>query len=272
LEKKAIMKLQAFHSALGEDSQIYSPDEITESFGLFDKKPENDKDEKLQILLDLRTFKKENPDLFKQIKNLPARARVGRKSPVLKGATITFIRNEKRDSFLLIKETGELEELTFLQAKKEYQARLTEKAIPLHGNHHEQVTEAVKFFIKKAEKDKQKERQVDTTQGPNEKKALAYLDAMLNLQLANLEEKELLLNAKMALRLGKFQQLQRDINKFTKTVKSTPLKPAVLLEELLKILRKYPLQATEEDNQQAFIAPYIAKEFNPEIIISESFN
>lgn len=32
LEKKAIMKLQAFHSALGEDSQIYSPDKITESF------------------------------------------------------------------------------------------------------------------------------------------------------------------------------------------------------------------------------------------------
>jgi superfamily II DNA/RNA helicase len=27
LEKKAIMKLQAFHSALGEDSEIYSPDE-----------------------------------------------------------------------------------------------------------------------------------------------------------------------------------------------------------------------------------------------------
>lgn len=31
------MKLQAFHSAMGEDSQIYSQDEVTESFGLFDK-------------------------------------------------------------------------------------------------------------------------------------------------------------------------------------------------------------------------------------------
>jgi superfamily II DNA or RNA helicase len=272
LEKKAIMKLQAFHSALGEDSQIYSPDEITESFGLFDSTVNEEKDEKLQILLALRKFKKDNPDLFKQIKNLPERARVGRKSPVLKGATITFIRTEKREAFLLIKETGELEELTFLQAEKEYQARLMEKAIPLHGNHHEQVTEAVKFFIKKAEEDKQKERQVDMTQGPNEKKALAYLDAILNLQLASSEEKELLLNAKMALRLGKFQQLQRDINKFTKTVKSTPLKPAVLLEELLKIIRKYPLQAAEEKNQQSFILPYVVKEFKPEIIISESFS
>ena len=41
LEKKAIMKLQAFHSALGEDSEIYSPDEETQSFGLFEKEVES---------------------------------------------------------------------------------------------------------------------------------------------------------------------------------------------------------------------------------------
>jgi superfamily II DNA/RNA helicase len=274
LEKKAIMKLQAFHSALGEDSQIYSPDEIIESFGLFDKigNEKDEKDEKLRILLDLRKFKKENPDLFKQIKNMPARARVGRKSPVLKGATITFIRNEKRDAFLLVKENGELEELTFLQAEKEYNARLNEKAILLHGNHHKQVYAAVQFFIQKTEEDKQRERQVDVTQGPNEKKALSYLDAIINLQLANAEEKELLLSAKIAVRQGKFQQLQRDINKFAKAVKSASLKPAILLEELLKIVRRYPLQSIEEENQQSFILPYVVKKFNPEIIISESFD
>lgn len=48
LEKKAIMKLQAFHSALGEDSQIYSPDEIIDTFGLFDRSVNEEKDEKLQ--------------------------------------------------------------------------------------------------------------------------------------------------------------------------------------------------------------------------------
>jgi hypothetical protein len=98
------------------------------------------------------------------------------------------------------------------------------------------------------------------------------MDAILNLQLANAEERGLLFNAKMAVRLGKFQQLQRDINKFAKSIKATPLKPAVLLEELLKIVRKYPLQTVEEDNQQTFILPYAVKEFKPEIIISESFS
>jgi hypothetical protein len=151
-------------------------------------------------------------------------------------------------------------------------ARQSEKSIPLHGKHPEQVSVAVRFFEKKAEEEKQRERQVDAMQGPNERKALSYLDAILSLQLANAEEKELLLNAKMAVRLGKFQQLQREINKFTKVVKATPLKPAVLLEELLKIIRKYPLLGIYESNIQSVSYTLQVKEIQPEIIISESFD
>src|SRR5690606_2623360 len=79
LEKRAIMKLQSFHAALGEDSQIYSPDEETESFGLFDKELEEEKDEKLAYLMMIRDMKEKSPGLFKQIKNMPLRSRVGRK-------------------------------------------------------------------------------------------------------------------------------------------------------------------------------------------------
>lgn len=272
LEKKAIMKLQAFHSAMGEDSQIYSPDEVTESFGLFDKTVNEEKDEKLRILLELRKFKKDNPDLFKQIKNMPTRARVGRKSPVLKGATITFIRNERRDAFLLVKESGDIDELTFLQAEKEYYAKVTEKSIPLYFNHHAQVKEAISLFANKLEEEKSKERKIDTTQGPNEKRALSFLDALTNMQIANSEEKDLMQNAKTAIRLGKFQQLQRDVNKLAKTIKVAPLKPANLLEEVIKILKKYPLQVVEDDTMQTMQPIFNIKEFKPEIIISESFD
>lgn len=272
LEKKAIMKLQAFHSAMGEDSQIYSQEEVTESFGLFDKTVNEEKDEKLRILLELRKFKRENPDLFKQIRNMPTRARVGRKRPVLKGATITFIRNEKRDAFLLVKEGGDIDELTFLQAEKEYHAKVTEKSIPLNELHHTQVKNAVALFANKLEEEKSKERKIDTTQGPNEKRALAFLDALTNIQIANPHEKELLQNAKTAIRLGKFQHLQRDINKLAKAIKASPLKPAILLEEVVKILNKYPLQVVEDDSMQAVQPIFNIKEFKPEIIISQSFN
>lgn len=272
LEKKAIMKLQAFHSAMGEDSQIYSQDEETESFGLFDKTVNEEKDEKLRILLELRKFKRDNPDLFKQIKNMPARARVGRKSPILKGATITFIRNEKRDAFLLVKDNGEIDELTFLQAEREYYAKITEKAITLNEHHHEQVKSAIQLFTNMFEEEKGRERKIDTTQGPNEKRALAFLDALTNIQIANPQEKELLQNSKTAIRLGKFQHLQRDINKLAKAVKTTPLKPSILLEEVIKILNKYPLVAVEDDSIQLVQPIFNLKEFKPEIIISESFN
>ncbi|MBE99933.1 MAG: helicase [Flavobacterium sp.] len=272
LEKKAIMKLQAFHSAMGEDSQIYSQDEETESFGLFDKTVNEEKDEKLRILLELRKFKRDNPDLFKQIKNMPSRARVGRKSPILTGATITFIRNEKRDAFLLVKDNGKIDELTFLQAEREYYAKVTEKAIPLNEYHHEQVKSAIHLFTNMLVEEKSRERKIDTTQGPNEKRALAFLDALTNVQIANPQEKELLQNAKTAIRLGKFQHLQRDINKLSKAVKTTPLKPSVLLEEVIKILNKYPLVAVEDDSVQLVQPIFNLKEFKPEIIISESFN
>jgi superfamily II DNA/RNA helicase/HKD family nuclease len=272
LEKKAIMKLQAFHSAMGEDSQIYSPDEEFESFGLFDKKVNEEKDEKLRILLELRKFKKENPDKFKQIKNMPLRARVGRSSNALKRSTITFIRNEKRDAFLFIKDNQEIDELTFLQAEKEFFAKVTEKGIALHELHHEQVQQATELFAHKLEQEKSNERKVDTTQGPNEKKALSFLDAFTNMQLASPSEKELLNNAKAAIKLGKFQNLQRDVNKLAKAIKATPLKPAVLLEEVIKVLNKYPLQVADEEAIEGIQPIFNIKEFKPEIIISESFD
>jgi len=57
LEKKAILKLQAFHSALGEDSQIYSDKEEIGTFGLFEQVPEEaEKDERLAYLMELREF------------------------------------------------------------------------------------------------------------------------------------------------------------------------------------------------------------------------
>ena len=71
LQKKAMMKLQAFHAALGEDSQIYSPDEVTQSFGLFDKDVDDDeeRDERLDYLMQIRDIKEKDPDLFKRIRN-----------------------------------------------------------------------------------------------------------------------------------------------------------------------------------------------------------
>ena len=274
LEKKAKMKLFAFHAALGEDSQIYSTDESPESFGLFDKNVDEERDEKLRYLMWLRQLKEENPDLIKRINKMPLRARVGRKSKLIPISTIVFIRNKRRDAFTFIREDGSIEELTFLEAVKEFEARTEEKAIPLHDRHHEQVAKAIEIFSEKEEEAKAVTKKVVTNQGPNEKKALAYLDGFVHVPNITDEEVDLIEKAKRAISTGKFQQLQRDINKLQNAVKKAPVKTVVLLERMMKIITSYPLEHVELNDfeAQAISKKRYVKELMPEIIISESFN
>ena len=274
LEKKAKMKLFAFHAALGEDSQIYSTDENPESFGLFDKNADEERDEKLRYLMWLRKLKEDDPDLIKRICKMPLRARVGRKSKLIPKSTIAFIRNKRRDAFTFIREDGSIEELTFLEAVKEFEARLEEKAIPLHDKHHEQVAKAIEVFSEKEEDAKAATKKVVTTQGPNEKKALAYLDGFLHVPNVTDEELTLIEKAKRAISTGKFQQLQRDINKLQSATKKAPVKIVVLLEQLNIIITSYLLVHLDLITHEFQCVNLIkaTKELVPEIIISESFN
>lgn len=274
LEKKAKMKLFAFHAALGEDSQIYSTDENPESFGLFDKNVDEERDEKLRYLMWLRQLKEENPELIKQIKKMPLRARVGRKSKLIPMSTIVFIRNKRRDAFVFVREDGSMEELSFLEAVKEFEARLDEKSIPLHGKHHEQVAKAIDVFSAKEEEAKAIVQKISPSQGPNEKKAIAYLDGFTNVPNMTDEELTLIQKAKRAITTGRFQQLQRDINKLQNATRKTPVKTVVLLEQLMKIITSYPLEHIELANSdtQTTNPKENGEQLIPEIVISESFN
>lgn len=271
LEKKAIMKLQAFHSALGEDSEIYSPDEETQSFGLFEKDVDEDKDEKLGFLMELRKFKSESPELFRKIQNMPLRARVGRKDRLKNNSTICFIRNQRRDAFYLVKPDKTFEELSFVETAKEFYAVASEQGIPLHDSHHEQVSQAITDFHEKIQQEIASTQVVDTTQGPNEKKALAYLDGFLTFPFASEQEKKLIKAAKQAIKLGRFQKLQRDVNKLKRDTKVTKLKAVDLMDAMIKIINLYPVEQadTMEDRPMVTIRSY--EKLKPEIIISESF-
>ena len=272
LEKKAIMKLQAFHSALGEDSEVYSPDEETQSFGLFDKNIEEERDEKLGFLMELRKFKQENPEYFRKIKNMPLRARVGRKEKIKRDTTICFMRNERRDAFYWIKADNSIEELTFVEAAREFRADVPEIGITLGEKHHEQVNVALKDFHAKIHEELVNGELVDMTQGPNEKKALSYLDGFLSLKFISENEKLKIKAAKMAISLGKFQQLQRDVNTLKKNVKKTPIKAVDLMDKLMKILSSYPIDESDTTDNRPSVTIKSFEKFKPEIIISESFH
>lgn len=271
LEKRAIMKLQAFHSALGEDSEIYSPDEETQTFGLFDQDVDEQKDEKLAFLMELRKFKAESPEEFRRIKNMPIRARVGRNRKILSHTSICFMRNHRRDAFYWIKPDLKIEELSFVETAHEFKTDPPEKAITLPEFHHEHVQLAHKDFEEQIMKDITAAQVVDTTQGPNEKRALAYLDKFMVIPFVTDAEKEKIKAAKTAIKMGKFQKLQREVNKLKRDTNKVKLKPVELVDALLRIIDNYPLASLMQENNPA-ISVKSFDHYKPEIIISQSFD
>lgn len=271
LHKKALMKLQAFHSALGEDSQIYSQDEEFGTFGLFDRDVEEERDERLAFLMELRKFKVDNPEKFRRIRNLPLRARTGREQNDLNGKTVTFIRNQRRDAFYRVGPDDEIEELSFVETARIYQANIDESASPLHDRHHDHVNLALDDFAGKLQAEAVQHKVVDTAQGPNERKALSYLDGFLKLPFISEAEKHRIQAAKHAIKMARFAQLQRGVNDLAKSQKKTPVTAVALLEKLMEILNRYPLGSEFEEAEHPALAVKGTDELRPEIIISESF-
>jgi len=271
LRKKAIMKLQAFHTALGEDSQIYSLDEEVDSFGLFERSPEEtERDERLNLLMELREFRRKHPEGFKRIQNLPLRARVGRCDAARNLTTVTFIRTKQRDSFYRLGTTEEPEELTIVEAAREFRAAdPNEQCVALHDAHHQHVNAALRRCEEQAISERIQKETVEVAQGPNERRALTYLDGFLNLTFVSEEERALITSAKLAIQRARFQNLQRQINQLHRSTKQVKLTPVALLAKLVEILRSYPLA------EQAAVPPAHDLQWldaEAAIILSESFS
>jgi superfamily II DNA or RNA helicase len=271
LKKKAIMKLQAFHTALGEDSQIYSETEEVDNFGLFERSPEEDeRDERLALLMELRQFRQQNEEAFRRVKDLPLRARVGRADESRAGGTVAFIRSQRRDAFYRVKPAGNVEEIALLEAANEFRAtNPQEKAIPLHAAHHDHINAALEKFERSVLADTLQAATVDATQGPNELRALRYLDAFVSLPFVSEEERALIQAAKNAIRRARFQNLQRQVNQLQRSTKTVKMTPSALADKLMQILRTYPLQQPE-DKPVASVP--LAFNTTPDIILSESFD
>lgn len=255
------------------DSQIYSDEESPETFGLFEKTVKEEVDERLTLLMELRAFKNTHPDRFKQIKNLPQRARTGRSQSDLALSTLAFIRTHKRDAFIHAKANATHEELTFVEAARRFRAEPTEKSLPLHARHHDQVQAAIALFHEMIQEDLAREQKVDPKLGPNEKKALQLLAALREMPVSSDKERALLASAQQAIRVGKFQQLHRDLNKLQTAIKETKVAPSILLEKVVVILGKYPIAPDAEPTptiKSVEPAP-VGSVRLPEIIISESF-
>lgn len=271
LNKKAFMKLQAFHTALGEDSQIYSSDEEFGTWGLFSKVPQEDKDERLMLLNWLRDFKEQNEELYARIKRMPGRARAGRRSVIKKNTTLTYVRNKHRHGFYFIKPDGSFEELTFVEAAREFKALPVERGVALHALHYEQVLLALSQF-KEEEYVAIHADKTSVKFGPNEQKALSYIKTMQQTEFAQDEDTALFDAARDAIARGRFQKLPRELNGLLKTAQKEKWSIIERYNRLLEVLKKYPLQDQEPDGTDKAQVVEAVPFLKPQIIISESFS
>ncbi|MCH3924083.1 MAG: phospholipase D-like domain-containing protein [Bacteroidales bacterium] len=153
LYKNALTKLQGFHSAFGEDSQIYSKEEIVQDFKLYNTQVADNVDKSLELLRFIRAFKSNYPNDYNRIKKLPLKSRTIRnikninKQGIIPQTTITYIASNEKKEFYKI-EKDKIEAINFLEAIDIFKAEKTEESmnIDIPEEHYNQVSLAQKQF------------------------------------------------------------------------------------------------------------------------------
>ena len=150
LYKNALAKLQGFHSAYGEDSQIYSHEEIVEQFELFNTHIGDDVDKSLELLRIVREFRNAHPQDYEQIKELPIKSRTGRSvegsgKSIKKDSSIIYIASPYKKEFYKI-EGGMVIDMGFLDIIELFEAKPEEPSQLLPSCHYQQVGAAQRKF------------------------------------------------------------------------------------------------------------------------------
>lgn len=149
LYKNALIKLQGFHSAFGEDAQIFSKEEIVKEFQMFDNKVKDNVDKKISLLREVRELYNNDRKLYHKIKSLPMKSRVMRDTEKHSGKSIIFVSSNVKTEFYLSTETG-VRAIDFLDAIKYLKAKPEEQPIPFANEteHYKHVNAAVQQYVK----------------------------------------------------------------------------------------------------------------------------
>ena len=279
LKKMAIMKLQAFHQALGEDSTIYSPeDEETESFGMFEKPDTDEKDQRLELLKWLRKFKQEEPKEFNRIKHLPQRLRTGRNNRLLEGQSAVYLRTRLREAFSVVNKAGDITELSFVEMAELLEAKPGELGLALPETHHEQVGIALQAFEKEQIGSIATHRISHHQHSVQDKQIIAAFEHLKYLPSTQPSEVEWLVWAKEMIEIGRFEPLPRKLNLVRKKhlfgdKKKEFVPSEKALEEMLEVIQTFPKdqEADEHSPLPEGENLMLSAGHKSSIIISESF-
>ncbi|HZY79100.1 MAG TPA: helicase-related protein [Cyclobacteriaceae bacterium] len=287
LVNTALRKLQAFHTAFGEDNRIFSLLEEKGEGALFGNKIQKEESQILKYLNELRDFKKKDPKRFFEISSIPNKARCGRKADngkavvlatdagninyELPSTSIAYLKSENHPGiFCLVTSDLRIIELNFLLAVKALSAPPNELAIKLHAKHHEQALASMAYF--KTEKNQEAIQTVSRKNlSPVENKAITNVNAIV--KIAPTEQKKRVLQRSIeVIKQGTFASkgFPKDINDFfikNEKVMSNPEKFIDLL--FIEILDRYDLSVRVTDSADE---PKSRTVINPKIVLTQSFS
>lgn len=269
LYENALAKLQGFHSAFGEDVQIYSQEEIVKQFKMFDSNVKDTMDEKLTLIRELRDIYNNDKPLYDKVKQLPLKSRVARHTGEHSDKSIVFVSSDVKTEFYLATDS-EVVPIDFLDAVKYLKANPEEKPAPfLHDSkNYDHVNKALRKYVSEyveaADTSSINRNDLDNTS----KTALNFL-RLIKQVFTDIQTKVQCDTLKSYIDNGVYTQLPRHLRDLSKPYKGD--KSLIkqdedkLKKELSALVDEYQTISKEKQNEGA------SKVSDPQIIISETF-
>ena len=288
LKKNSLIKLQSFHSALGEDTRIFSHDEMVHEFKLFNADVRDETDRSLELLSEVRVLHDTNSALYRKIKQLPPKSRCARVSERLNlnnptqgtqcGATeasvemrlgetlpctVSYLSSPQKKAYYLVGKTTR--ELSFLEAADLFHAEPDEKSVPFGDDlqlHYEQVQKALAQYTLDQQSEVQEEKLKIGSKDNDAKKAAAFLREIR--PLFDDEGRHTVDRLKQIVERGTYNQLADALNRISKKQKKEPSPSIKILEQLEELDKRYSQPETPTATKQVALT-------TADIILSETF-
>ena len=269
LYENALVKLQGFHSAFGEDVQIYSKEEIVKQFKMFDSNVKDSMDAKLALIRELRDVFNNNRELYDKVKQLPLKSRVARNTGKHTNKTIIFVSSDVKTEFYLATDKTVVP-IDFLEAVKYLKAKPEEQAVPFlpDSKNYDHVNRALRKYTSEYV-EAADDSSINRTDLDNiSKTALNFLrklkqtftDSMVKAQCDVLAA---------YINNGVYTQLPRRLRDLSKPYKGDKVQikqdENKLKKEILSLVDEYQTISKEKQEEA------VPKVSDPQIIISETF-
>ena len=289
LKKNSLIKLQSFHSALGEDTRIFSHDEIVREFKLYTDDVSDDTDRTLELMGEVRQLHDNNPALYRRIKQLPLKSRCGRSAlrfnvEATAGQhgtshantpqfplTVAYIASSQKKAFYLVGEN--VVELSFLQAADLMKASPDERAVSFGDcmeEHYKHVRAAMQHYATGQQRAADDSKPKIGNRDNDAIKAAAFLRQLrprlvfADTGLPDEEAQQTVDRLKQLVEHGTYNQLADKLNRMARQQKKEPRPAVELLEELEALAARYVGDGKKEPEQENGVP-------KAEIILSETF-